>query len=107
MTTLSLDVTSAESVAAAAKTVSEVTERLSPSSDVVRGLDALVNNAGLGYTMPVLDVDVEEAQRVYDANVWGTVRMIQAFSGMLIAQKGRIVNVSSVGAALNKPWIGE
>jgi len=97
VSTLALDVSSSASVADAAKAVREVG----------KGLDVLVNNAGAGYTMPVLDVDIEQAKRLYEANVWGPVRTIQAFADLLIASKGRIVNVSSVGAVVNTPWIGE
>lgn len=97
VTVLSLDVSSKESVAEAAKTVEEAGH----------GLDVLVNNAGLGYTMPVLDVDIDKAQNLYNANVWGIVRTVQAFAAQLIKSKGRVVNMSSVGAVVNTPWIGE
>ncbi|KAJ7132931.1 hypothetical protein C8R46DRAFT_1140003 [Mycena filopes] len=70
------------------------------------GLDALVNNAGLGYTMPLLDVDIDRAIALYDTNVWGTLRTVQAFADLLVAARGRVVNISSVGAVVNTPWIG-
>ncbi|KAK4107202.1 NAD(P)-binding protein [Canariomyces notabilis] len=96
VTTLQLDVSSSASVSGAAQAVSEKG----------KGLDVLVNNAGFGLTMPLLDVDVAQAQQLYDTNVWGALRTIQAFSGLLIASKGRVVNISSVGAVVNTPWIG-
>ncbi len=43
------------------------------------GLDVLINNAGLSYTMPLLDVDITHAQRLHDTDVWGVLRTIQAF----------------------------
>ena len=97
VTVLKLDVLSADSAADAARAVSESG----------RGLDILVNNAGCGYAQPVLDMDVAKAQRLFDTNVWGPIRMIQAFADLLIASQGRIVNVSTVGAIVNTPWIGE
>lgn len=103
VSTLQLDVTSPTSVAHAARVVGEVTGQLQG----VKGLDVLVNNAGFGYTMPILDIDIEEAQKVYDTNVWGPLRTIQAFSDLLIARKGRVVNVSSLSAVLNPPWYGK
>ena len=96
VTVLQLDVRSDESVRAAAKAV----------TDNGAGLHVLVNNAGQGYTMPLLDVDVAYAQRLHDTNVWGVLRTIQAFADLLIASQWRVVNVSSVGAVVNTPWIG-
>ncbi|KAJ7784296.1 hypothetical protein B0H16DRAFT_1491985 [Mycena metata] len=96
VTALQVDVTSVESVAEAAKAVTAAG----------KGLHALVNNAGVGYTMPLLDVDVDRAMNLYDTNVWGTLRTVQAFSDLLVASRGRVVNISSVGAVVNTPWIG-
>ncbi|KAK3896748.1 hypothetical protein C8A05DRAFT_20341 [Staphylotrichum tortipilum] len=92
VTILQLDVTSTESVRVAANAIPH--------------LDVLVNNAGQGYTMPLLDVDIDHAQRLHDTNVWGVIRCIQAFADLLIASHGRVVNISSVGAVVNTPWIG-
>lgn len=95
VTVLTLDVTSTESLVGAAKIVSESG----------RSLDALINNAGGGYVAPVLDVDIEEAKKLYDTNVWGCIRAIQAFADLLIASRGRIINLCSIGGVLNMPWI--
>ncbi|KAJ7273386.1 hypothetical protein C8J57DRAFT_1597803 [Mycena rebaudengoi] len=83
VTILQLDVTSGESIKVAHTAVAASG----------KGLDVLVNNAGSGYTMPLLDVDLDQAVRVHDTN-------------LLIPNRGRIVNVSSVGAVVNTPWIG-
>ncbi|KAI1411985.1 oxidoreductase [Hypoxylon sp. FL1857] len=96
VTVLQLDVSSPPSIAEAVKIVAESG----------RGLDVLFNNAGAGYAMPILDIDVQRAQQVYDTNVWGPIRTIQAFSQLLIASRGRIVNLSTCGAVMNTPWIG-
>ncbi|KAF7586373.1 hypothetical protein BBP40_009019 [Aspergillus hancockii] len=96
VTPLQLDVTSTTSVSEAVKAV----------HDRGVGLDVLVNNAGSGYTVPLLDADLETAQQVYEANVWGVLRMVQGFADLLVRSRGRVVNVSSVGAVVNTPWIG-
>lgn len=96
VTVLQLDVISASSVSEAAKIV---------AADG-NGLDVLVNNAGAGLTMPLLDVDITEARKVHDTNLWGSLRTVQAFADLLIASQGRVVNISSVGAVVNTPWIG-
>ncbi|KAI1123131.1 hypothetical protein F5Y10DRAFT_252440 [Nemania abortiva] len=91
---LTLDVSKTASVQAAASATAE------------RGVDVIINNAGSGYTMPMLDVDIDAAQKLYDTNVWGPVRMVQAFSEQLIASRGRIVNINSSAANLNTPYLG-
>jgi NAD(P)-dependent dehydrogenase (short-subunit alcohol dehydrogenase family) len=69
-------------------------------------LDVLVNNAGSGGTMPLLDVKIEEAKEVYDANVWGILAMTQAFTPMLIEAHGVVCNISSVLGELVYAWAG-
>lgn len=95
VTVLPLDVGDTASVAAAARSV----------ADSGRGLNVLVNNAGTGYVTPVLDIDIAAAQRVHDINLWGPLRTIQALADLLIASRGRIVNVSSSASVLNSPWM--
>ncbi|KAH7311248.1 oxidoreductase, partial [Stachybotrys elegans] len=95
VTVLSLDVADPASVAAAAAAV----------TDSGHGLDVLVNNAGIEYVQPVLDMDIAVAHRLMDTNLWGPVRTIQAFSNLLIAKRGRIVNISSSASVVNSPWV--
>jgi len=99
VTVLALDVTSPASITEAVEAVAQ-----HESQEGHWGLDVLVNNAGNGYNMPILDLDISQAQKVYDTNVWGPLRMVQAFSKQLIANKGRIVNVTSTIAFVNHPW---
>ncbi|KAI1847346.1 hypothetical protein JX266_006571 [Neoarthrinium moseri] len=91
ITLVSLDVTSQESAAAAA-------ERLRVARD--GRLDYLVNNAGCGYTMPYLDTDIEIARRMFDVNVWGPMRVTQAFSDMLVQARGMVVTIGSTAESL-------
>ena len=97
MTLLTLDPTSAPSVEAAIRTVTAVTGGT---------LDVLVNNAGYTFSMPVLDVDVDAAKDMFEINVWGALRVTQAFAPLVIKARGTVVNVSSVAASLHTPWIG-
>ncbi|BCG86066.1 dehydrogenase [Mesorhizobium sp. 113-3-9] len=95
---LELDVASDDSVAAAAKAL---TAQLS-------SLDALVNNAGIApgyvdalgpdgrYERPPSREDVADMKATYDVNVFGPVRVTQAFLPLLLASPAaRIVMVSS------------
>ncbi|KAF2025506.1 NAD(P)-binding protein [Setomelanomma holmii] len=64
-------------------------------------LDYLVNNAGQTRYLPLLDEDsdFEEAKAVFDTNVWGQLRMVQAFVPLLTEAKGTLVYISSTYAA--------
>lgn len=90
---LQVDVVSEESISESVKAVAAATQELG-----CKGLDVLVNNAGIGYSVPVLDLDIDRAQALYNTNVWGPVRMVQSFSGLLIAKHGRVVMIGSAGA---------
>ncbi|KAJ4302873.1 NADPH-dependent 1-acyl dihydroxyacetone phosphate reductase [Kalmusia sp. IMI 367209] len=92
---LSLDVTSSDSIAAAARKVEAITGGK---------LDVLINNAGLQYVTPALDVDIAKAREVFEANYWGPLRMIKAFKGMLVAARGTIVNVGSLAGIVHVPF---
>ncbi|KAF2972453.1 hypothetical protein GQX73_g1154 [Xylaria multiplex] len=84
-----VDVTSTESVKALKEQVAE---------HIGDDLDILINCAGMNYVMPALDVDVDELKRIFDVNLFGIVRMTQAFSTPLINRKGVVVNVGSLAA---------
>ncbi|KAF7345969.1 Nadph-dependent 1-acyldihydroxyacetone phosphate reductase [Mycena venus] len=104
VTVLPLDVASSASVRACAQEVARILEAELPGA---AGLDVLVNNAGAGLTMPLLDTDVDEAARLHDVNLWGALRTVQAFADLIIAARGKVVNVSSVGSVANMAWNGQ
>ncbi|WP_300601208.1 SDR family oxidoreductase [Niabella sp.] len=61
-------------------------------------LDILINNAGIygGYPQTALDATIDQFKAAYDANIYGVVRVTQAFIDLLKkSPEPRIVNVSS------------
>jgi len=80
-----IDVTDDASVAAAVATVSET------------GLDVLINNAGIsGGRVAVAETTVDHLRPVFETNVFGAVRVLQAFRPLLEASSNPVVvNVSS------------
>jgi len=85
---LELDVTGDSSAASAA-------EKLAAQTGT---LDVLVNNAGIaeGFGISPLEEPIEITKKVYEVNVFGPIRVTQAFMPLLKASKaGRIVMMSS------------
>jgi NAD(P)-dependent dehydrogenase (short-subunit alcohol dehydrogenase family) len=71
-----------------------------------RGLDGLVNNAGIGITAPVEYVALDVLRRQFDVNVFGQVAVTQAFLPLIRQARGRIVNMGSVGSHIAIPFGG-
>jgi NAD(P)-dependent dehydrogenase (short-subunit alcohol dehydrogenase family) len=77
---LALDVTSQESVDAAARAAADVT--------------VVVNNAGIGGMEPLLESSVAEVERLFATNVFGALRVAKAFAPTIAG--GALVDVHSV-----------
>ena len=89
--TLPLDVQSQSSVEDCAKKITR--------------LDILVNNAGASYTMPIADVSIPEAKKLFDLNVWSYISMTQTFLPLLLkSSKAMVVNHTSTGSGLTIPF---
>lgn len=85
---IQLDVTDSESVLKARKEIGKKT----------KVLDILINNAGVygGHPQTALDSTIDQFKATYDTNVYGVVRVTQAFIDLLNkSSEPRIVNVSS------------
>ncbi|QNF32857.1 SDR family NAD(P)-dependent oxidoreductase [Adhaeribacter swui] len=66
-------------------------------------LDALINNAGVLGAVPqnALDLDVDTMHEVFNTNLYGVIRVTQAFIDLLQkAEQPRIVMVTSLSASM-------
>ena len=87
---LRLDVDNAASVADVMAAVGQV--------------DALVNNAGFGIQAPIERVPIDEIRRMFETNVLGAVRMMQAVLPQMRERgSGTIVNVTSLAGLVTGP----
>jgi NAD(P)-dependent dehydrogenase (short-subunit alcohol dehydrogenase family) len=93
VTAVRLDVTSPTEVAAALEVV----------RNSGRPLYGIVNNAGIAVVDPVLATREEDFDLQMQVNVYGVFRVTKAFAPLVIASKGRIVNISSISAFLSDP----
>ncbi|MTV41096.1 oxidoreductase [Duganella radicis] len=91
--------------------VCDVTDELSVKklvNEVVRQagrIDLLVNNAGVGLLGGAEESSIGQAQRLFDVNVFGVARAVNAVLPFMRAQKsGRIINMSSILGLIPSPF---
>ncbi|HUA15714.1 MAG TPA: SDR family NAD(P)-dependent oxidoreductase [Verrucomicrobiae bacterium] len=70
------------------------------------GLDGLVNVAGIGMMRPMEYAASRDIQEIFDINVFGQIAIIQAFLPLIRPARGRIVNITSIGAHVAIPFGG-
>ena len=103
LTPILLDVTNPEHVKQAYTQIAEVA-----GND---GVMAVINNAGINYTIATEEADIAQARTVFDVHFWGMVYLVKQFLPLLrhYAQQhpnqARIINVSSVGGISAFPFI--
>jgi NAD(P)-dependent dehydrogenase (short-subunit alcohol dehydrogenase family) len=91
---ISLDVTDAAQIAEAARRVEEIAAE--GGASVAGGLDALVNNAGIGIGGPLELLSIDELRGQFEVNVFAQIAVTQAMLPALRRARGRIVFVSSI-----------
>jgi short-subunit dehydrogenase len=95
ITMLTCDVTSATSVAQMVAEVMKQADRI----------DVLVNNAGNALIGGAEESSVEQAQALFDVNVFGVLRVTNEVLPIMRRQRsGRIVNISSVLGFIPSPF---
>lgn len=93
---LTLDVTDAGQIAAAASAIEAAGIPLA----------GLVNNAGIAAAAPLEFVPIDDLRHQLEVNVVGQVAVTQAVLPMLRSARGRIVNVTSIGGLIAGQMLG-
>lgn len=70
------------------------------------GLDGLVNVAGVGIIGPVEFASAARLHDIFATNAFGQIALTQAFLPLIHAARGRIVNITTVGAHFALPFGG-
>lgn len=90
------DITSDADVAATAEAVLQQ----------FKGIDLIMNNAGVASVGTIAEESVEQWQWVLNINVLGAVRIMHAFLPMLRESRGYILNVASQAGLTSLPSMG-
>ena len=70
-------------------------------------VDVLVNNAGYGLAGAIEEVSEDEFMPMFNTNVFGLIKVTQAFLPYLRRQgRGHILNLSSIGGLVSTPGMG-
>jgi len=93
-----MDVEDAATISAAAQ---EIESQLGG-----RGLDGLVNCAGIGVARPVEYATLDDIRQIFEINVFGQVALTQSLSRLLRKNRGRIINITSIGVNIAIPFGG-
>jgi NAD(P)-dependent dehydrogenase (short-subunit alcohol dehydrogenase family) len=67
---------------------------------------ALVNNAGINVNGPFEVVPITDWRKQFEVNFFGHLSVTKALLPALLAARGRIVNVGSVGGRMSLPFLG-
>lgn len=64
-------------------------------------IDILINNAGYSVRSAIEEIDLEELSKMFEVNVYGVIRMMQAVAPYMRKQNsGTIINVGSISGKL-------
>ena len=68
-------------------------------------LDVLINNAGIGICGSVEETSMELAEKQFQTNFWGTVKMTKAILPIMRQQRsGRIITIGSLAGLIGVPF---
>jgi NAD(P)-dependent dehydrogenase (short-subunit alcohol dehydrogenase family) len=93
-----LDVTNEHSIADAANFIDQIV------GDA--GLAGIINNAGIYVPGPMELIADSDLRKQFEVNVYGVVKVTQAFLPFIRKAHGRIINIGSVGGKITMPFGG-
>lgn len=69
-------------------------------------LDVLINNAGIGESGSLAEVDMARVRKIFEVNVFSTLALTQvALRGMIERQHGTVLLVSSIAGRVPMPFL--
>lgn len=83
----------------------EVERSFGELNDLWKGLDVLINNAGISLRRPFLEISAAEWLQVIDVNLNGIFTVAQQAAGLMMkGEGGTILNMGSTNGIMGYPW---
>jgi 3-oxoacyl-[acyl-carrier protein] reductase len=72
--------------------------------EYLKGLHCLINNAGIGWSVPVTEINLTDFYKIYSVNVFGAALMTKMAADIFMKQKyGHIINIGSTASKKGYP----
>ena len=69
-------------------------------------IDVLINNAAIGDSGPLAEIDLERVKRVLDVNIFGALELTRKFIPRMAERKsGRIIFIGSIAGLIPTPFL--
>lgn len=84
--------------------IEQVAAKMRAIVDDMGGVDILINNAGMAYIGELIDMPLEEWQKLFDLNLTSVFQCLQAVLPSMRSQKsGIVINIASIAAKQGFP----
>jgi NAD(P)-dependent dehydrogenase (short-subunit alcohol dehydrogenase family) len=93
----------AKAISADFQNIEEVASVAEDAIGFLRGIDVLVNNAGITFNKPLLKITPDQFDLLYSVNVKAQLFLMQASVNHMVAQGGVILNMSSIHGLQGAP----
>ena len=89
------------------KSVDSVAKAVQQVINKHQKIDVLINNAGVGITGPIEELDTFEMKNNFDTNFFGPIELIKAvLPQMRLQNSGLIINITSLAGYMGLPYRG-